>query len=137
MSSPLTEQSVRAHFAPLCASYDVATFFQRWSPTVDCRIMGSHGLSGHYHTLADFRAQFGRMAPRMQGPITLQLNNLIVSGQQAVVELLANCTQKNGDPYPQTHCWVLRYDSNGIVEQASMYMDGNLITQTLQNNPGP
>ena len=77
---------------------------------VDCRVMGSHGLSGHYHTLGDFQAQFARMAPRMQGPISLDLVSLILSGRLAVVELLAHCLQKNGDPYPQTHCWVLRYN---------------------------
>ena len=137
MSSPLDEQYVRDHFRPLCASYDVRTFFQRWSPTVDCRVMGSHALSGHYHTLTDFQARFARMSPRMEGPITLDLTSLIVSGHQAVVELLAHCTQKNGDPYPQTHCWILRYNVEGIVDQARLYMDGVLIDQTIKNNPGP
>ena len=139
MSAPVTvdEQYVRDHLAPLCASYDVRTFFQLWSPDVDCRVMGSHQLSGHYRTLADYRKQFGRMAPRMQGAITMELTGLIVSGRQAVVELLASCKQANGDPYPQTHCWVLTYDESGMVEQARCYMDGVLIDQTIANNPGP
>ena len=128
---------VRDHVAPLCASYDVRAFFERWSPTVDCRIMGTHSLSGHYHTLSDFRAQFARMAPRMQPGISMELTGLTVSGRTAVVELLAKCTQMNGDPYPQTHCWVLRYDEAGLVGQARMYMDGVLIDQTIRNNPGP
>ena len=91
--------------------------------------MGSHPLSGHYHTLDDFRKQFGRMAPRMEGPITMELTGLVVSGRQAVVELLASCMQKNGQPYPQTHCWLLWYDDAGMVERARMYMDGVLIEQ--------
>lgn len=137
MSVSVDEQYVRDHLAPLCASYDVRTFFARWSPTVDCRVMGTHSLSGHYLTLADFRTQFGRMAPRMQGPISMELTGLTVSGRRAVVELSANCTQANGDPYPQTHCWVLMYDDGGVVEQARLYMDGVLIDRTIKNNAGP
>lgn len=137
MSVTVDEQYVRDHLAPLCASYDVRAFFARWSPDVHCRIMGTHGLSGDYRSLDAFRQQFARMAPRMDGPITLDLSSVLVSGREAVVEMLAHCRQKNGEPYPQTHCWVMRYDDQGIVVEARMYMDGVLIDQTIANNPGP
>ena len=137
MPVTVDEKYVRDHFQALGDSrWD--DFFAHVSPTVDWTVMGSHALSARYTTVDHFKkATLARLNPRLQAPLALRLTNLIVSGQQAAVELSASGVQKTGKPFENKYCWVVQYDEQGVITTARAYLDGELINQTIGENPGP
>jgi len=136
MAVSIDEQYVRQHFELLSGHAD--DFFARVSPTVDWTVMGSHALSGHYTSLQHFReSTFARLNPRMQSPLALKVSQVIVSGQQAAVELSADGKQKNGSPFDNKYCWIVGYNEKGIVEAVRAYLDGILVNQAINENEGP
>ena len=140
MSVDITEQYVRDHFHLFCA-HDAPAFFQRVSPQVRWRVMGSMAISGDYHSLDEFQTKaFSRVAARLEGHMTLTLTGCLVSGREAAVEMevdVDSVRQKNGQPLPNTLAWVVKYDDSGVIDSIRMYMDGVLMQQLLDDNPGP
>ena len=137
MPVTVDEQYVREHFK-LLAEANYAAFFERVSPAVQWTVMGSHALSGHYRSPADFHAATSaRLNPRMQSPLALVLTSAIVSGQQAAVELSADGQQKNGRPFNNKYCWVVLYDREGVIQTVRAYLDGVLVNEAINENPGP
>ena len=139
MSVTINEQYVRDHFRLFC-EHNGPAFFKRVSPMVHWHVMGSiPTLSAEYRSLNEFQTKaFNRVGARLDGRMTLTLTNCIVSGQQAVIEMAVDadsCKQKNGQPLPNTHCWVVHYDDSGVIDRIRMYMDGVLMAQLMTNNP--
>ena len=132
---PIDEQYVRHHFHPFCTEYDTAAFFKGFSPSVDCRIMGSHIEAAHHRSLEEWQTQPYRARPRLSGRVWFDVTSVIVSGRQAVVELQQHATLLNGKPFNNTHCWVLRYNDAGLVDSVRLYMDGALINESVKENP--
>ena len=140
MSVAITEQYVHDHFH-LFAQHNSPAFFQRVSPTVHWQVMGSMAISGDYHSLEEFKAKaFSRVVARLDGRMAFNITRVIVSGREAAVEMPVDTDsvrQKNGQPLPNVHLWLVKYDDAGVIVDVRMYMDGVLMQQLLDNNPGP
>jgi ketosteroid isomerase-like protein len=58
------------------------------------------------------------------GPLHLVVQNIIIEGNQAAVELKAvNTKTKSGDPFPNEYTWVLGFSDNGKIATVRAYMD--------------
>ena len=140
MSVTIDESYVREHFSFFC-KHEPAAFFSRVSPNVHWHVMGSIAVSGDYHSLGEFQAKaFNRVGARLDGRMTLALTSCFVSGRQAAVEMTVDVDsvkQKNGKPFPNTHCWIVQYDDSGVIDSIRMYLDGVLMEQLITTNPGP
>ena len=137
-AAPLTEQYVREHFQLFC-KHDYAAYFKRVSPSVQWKLMGTADISGDYHSLDEFNRAFNRVRARLDGNMTLTLVSCLVSGQEAAVQMVSDVgtvKQKNGKPFSNTHCWVVRYDDSGVIDRCSMYLDTLITQQLLDGNPG-
>ncbi len=112
-------------------------FFAHVADDVDWTVMGTHPLAGHYGSRDEFfTATFGRLNPRLQEGVVLTLRNLLIDGDQAVVELDALSTQNNGRPFANQYCWVCQFEGDQIV-RVRAYLDSALVRETIEDNEGP
>ncbi|MEI6623226.1 MAG: nuclear transport factor 2 family protein [Actinomycetes bacterium] len=132
----LEKEYVRTLFANLAQGRQ-AEFFAYVADDVDWTVMGTHPLAGHYTSREDFvTATFGRLNPRLKEGVVLVVRNVLVDGDQAVVELDALSTQNNGRPFANQYCWVCRFDGDQIVEVRA-FLDSALVRETIEGNDGP
>ena len=130
---------VTQHFSILATPH-TDDFWAKVSPDVDWTVMGSHALSGHYTSLASFQqSTFSRLSARMADGIALHLVQVIVdpTTKAACVELRSESTQKSGKPFNNRYAWVVRYNDDGVIDQVRAYLDGHLVNQAIEENPGP
>ena len=69
----------------------------------------------------------------LSSTLATEVRNVIVSGENAVIELIATATQKNGEPYRQEMCWVCRYEGDQIAE-LRYYADTATTERLLREN---
>ena len=130
----LTEDFVRTIFTSL-EQGDGEGFFEHVSDDVDWTVMGTHPLAGRYRSKAAFRdATFARLAKILPGGAQLHLEHLIVSGDQAVVELRSDATARNGLRFDNRYCWVMRFQEEVVVEVRA-YLDSALVARAIEENP--
>ena len=117
------------------ASGDAPTFFNNVADNVSWRVTGTDNpLSGDYHSKAEFvPATFQRLSKLMEGPMKMEVVNVMVDGDMAAVELKANATAKNGTPFANEYCWVCRFEGQKIV-QVRAYLDSALVKRLLEEN---
>lgn len=127
----ITHTSVRALFEHLAAG-EQAEFFAHVADDVDWTVMGTHPLAGHYRSKAEFTAAtFARLNPLMQnGSIDLEVVEVHVDGDHAVVELRATSTLRSGAPFDNRYCWVCTFAGDTIVAVRA-YLDSALVAATL------
>ncbi len=131
---PLTEDFVRTIFTSLERG-DGNGFFEHVSDDVDWTVMGTHPLAGRYRSKAAFRdATFARLAKILPGGAQLHLEHLIVSGDQAIVELRSDATARNGLKFDNRYCWVMRFQDQVVVEVRA-YLDSALVARAIEENP--
>jgi hypothetical protein len=76
---------------------DGASFFSHVDDKVDWIVEGTHPLAGHYHSKAAFiEGTFAKLSKVLPKGAQLHVENLLVSGDDAVVELHSLATAKNG-----------------------------------------
>ena len=63
-------------------------------------------------------------------PITAKVQNVLVSGDWATVELRGRGVTKGGLEYDHEVCWIVRYEEAVIVE-ARVYMDSALLEKII------
>ncbi len=130
----ITPERVREIFKGL-EKGDGAAFFENVAEDMDWTVMGSHPLAGHYHSKKDFIAgtfaKLGRVLP--QGA-QLQVEHLIVKGNQAAVELHSLATAKNGMRFDNRYCWIV-YFQNGLIVRVRAYLDSAMVARLFQENP--
>lgn len=44
------------------------------------------------------------------------------------------CSVLSGTPYPQTYCWLLRFNEQGIIVQVRVYADTQLFQTLVDKN---
>ncbi|KAF4548399.1 Hypothetical protein D9617_28g065050 [Elsinoe fawcettii] len=150
-----TEAEVRAIFAPIERG-DMPSFFENIRPDVDWTVKGEdlpqkHGdatitanlcegtfckISGHYQSLQEFHTGTKALSSTWASPLKLVVQNVIASGNQAAVELKAVDTScKNGLPFTNEYSWVLQFDQNNKIKVVRAYMDTDLVTRAIEQNP--
>ena len=123
-------QIIRAIWDEL-ARGNMAPLREALAEDVTWTMMGTTRWSGTYRgrraVLDDlFRPLFERFADRY----TNTAHRLIAEDDLVVVECRGRVTTKEGAPYHNTYCWIVRLDAGRIVE-ITEYMDTALVAAVL------
>jgi len=130
----LTDATVRRIFEGL-EQGDAAAFFSHVAEDVDWTVMGTHPLGGRYRTKEAFRAAtFARLAKALPSGAQLRVEHVIVSGDEAVVELRSDAVAKNGMRFDNRYCWVAQFSGERIV-RVRAYLDSALVARLFAENP--
>jgi ketosteroid isomerase-like protein len=112
-----------------------AAFFEHVAADVDWIVMGTHPLAGHYTSKADFIAgTFAKLGKVLPTGTQLHVDNLIVDGDVAIVELHSEATAKNGFRFDNHYCWVCYFKDNTIV-RVRAYLDSVMVARLFEQNP--
>src|SRR5271170_7563218 len=130
----ITHERVREIFEGL-ESGDGSAFFQHVAENVDWTVMGTHPLAGHYLSKEAFIAgTFAKLALVLPQGAELHTENVIVQGDQAVVELHSLATAKNGMRFDNRYCWVV-YFRDELIVRVRAYLDSAMVTRLFEQNP--
>jgi hypothetical protein len=133
-SRAVTPELVRGVFKGL-ENGDGAAFFEHVADDVDWIVMGTHPLAGHYRSKEAFIAgTFDKLARVLPQGAQLQVENLIVKDDQAVVELHSLATAKNGMRFDNRYCWVV-YFRNSLIVRIRAYLDSAMVARLFEENP--
>lgn len=106
----------------------------RRSDAVDWTVEGTHPPAGRYRSKSESRARtFARLAPLMRGPLTLRVEQILIDGDRAAVELRSAAIARNGKRFDNRYCWILRVAGGKIVEVRA-YLDSALVRQVIDEN---
>ncbi len=126
----ITSETVHSIFAKL-ASDTPEEFFQHVADEVSWTVLGTHPLAGHYTSKHDFQqATFTRLGRLFDDTLKLVTRQVLVEGDQAVVELFARATAKSGVQFNNDYCWVCRFGGEQIVEVRA-YLDSALVAEVI------
>ncbi|KAL5610553.1 hypothetical protein FOBRF1_006670 [Fusarium oxysporum] len=116
---------------------DMASFWPHVEPNVDWTVKGAHcKIAGHYKSIEEFQQGTRALSSTWAGPLHLVVQNIIIEGNQAAVELKAVDTKiKSGDPFPNEYTWVLGFNDNSKIATVRAYMDTDLVTRVIEKNP--
>lgn len=114
---------------------DSAKFFEHVADDVDWTVMGTHPLAGQYQSKDEFvKATFDRLNPLMvEGVAVLKVNHILISGDEAAVEMTSLSTARNGRPFDNIYCWVVRFHGATIVEVRT-YVDSVVVQRLIDEN---
>ena len=130
----ITAESVREIFKGL-ENGDGAAFFERVADDVDWTVMGTHPLAGHYPSKKAFvEGTFAKLSQVLPNGAQLHVEDLIVKGDEAVVELHSLATAKNGMRFDNRYCWVVYFRNNMIV-RVRAYLDSAMVARLFDENP--
>jgi ketosteroid isomerase-like protein len=130
----ITHESVRELFKGL-ENGDGSAFFQHVADNVDWTVMGTHPLAGHYLSKKAFiEGTFAKLGKVLPNGAQLHTENVIVEGDQAVVELHSMATARNGMRFDNRYCWVV-YFQDGLVVRVRAYLDSTMVARLFEENP--
>jgi ketosteroid isomerase-like protein len=114
---------------------DGATFFTHVDDKVDWIVEGTHPLAGHYRSKAAFiEGTFAKLSKVLPKGAQLHVENLLVRGDAAVVELRSLATAKNGMRFDNRYCWIVYFENNVIV-RVRAYLDSAMVARLFEENP--
>jgi ketosteroid isomerase-like protein len=103
----VTAEYVREIFGGL-EEGDGASFFGHVDDKVDWIVEGTHPLAGHYRSKAAFiEGTFAKLSKVLPRGAQLHVENVLLSGDAAVVELHSLATAKNGLRFDNRYCWIV------------------------------
>ena len=130
----ITHESVRDIFKGL-ENGDGSAFFQHVADNVDWTVMGTHPLAGHYFSKKAFiEGTFAKLGQVLPNGAQLHTENVIVEGDQAVVELHSLATARNGMRFDNRYCWVV-YFQDGLIVRVRAYLDSTMVARLFEENP--
>src|ERR1700726_760808 len=116
-------------------SGDGAAFFDHVADNVDWIVEGAHPLAGHYLSKKAFiEGTFAKLGLVLPQGAQLQMENLIVKDDQAVIELHSLAAAKNGMRFDNRYCWVVYFRDNVIVPVRA-YLDSAMVARLFEENP--
>ena len=114
---------------------DGAAFFDHVADDVDWTVMGTHPLAGHYKSRAEFTAAtFAKLGKVLPGGAQLNVNDVFIAGDVAIVELHSKATAKNGFRFDNHYCWVCYFRNNKII-RVRAYLDSAMVARLFAENP--
>jgi ketosteroid isomerase-like protein len=72
----------------------------------------------------------------LSGGVHLEVENVFVDGDTAIVELYSTSTTTEGAPFANRYCWVCRLDGETIATVRA-YLDSTMVTYTMLRNETP
>src|SRR5689334_12964639 len=125
---------VRKIFAGL-ENGDGAGFFAHVADGVDWTVMGTHPLAGHYRSKADFVAgTFAKLGHVLPHGAQLHVDELVVAGDIAIVELHSEATATNGFRFDNHYCWIC-YFKDDVIVRVRAYLDSVMVARLFEENP--
>jgi uncharacterized protein len=114
---------------------DGAAFFEHVADDVDWTVMGTHPLAGHYKSRAEFTAAtFAKLGRVLPGGAQLNVNDVFIAGDVAIVELHSRATARNGFRFDNHYCWVCYFRNNKII-RVRAYLDSAMVARLFAENP--
>ena len=130
----VTPERIREIFKSLENS-DAASFFEHVADDVDWTVMGTHPLAGHYDSKKAFlEGTFAKLDQVLPKGTQLNMEGLLVKGNEAVVELHSLATAKNGMRFDNRYCWVVYFQKDVIV-RVRAYLDSAMVARLFEQNP--
>src|ERR1700760_5056311 len=130
----ITSDRVRELFKGL-ENGDGSAFFQHVADNVDWTVMGTPPLAGHYLSKKAFiEGTFAKLGQVLPHGAQLHTENVVVEGDQAVVELHSLATAKNGMRFDNRYCWVVAFQ-DGLIVRVRAYLDSALVARLFEENP--
>jgi ketosteroid isomerase-like protein len=130
----ITLEYVREIFRGL-ENGDGASFFKHVAEDVDWTVMGTHPLAGHYRSKSDLvGSTFARLGKVLPQGAQLNVEHILVTENQAVVELRSFATAKNGMRFDNRYCWVCIF-KNRIIREVRAYLDSAMVARLFAENP--
>jgi ketosteroid isomerase-like protein len=109
-------------------------FFENVADDVSWTVMGTHPLAGEYKSKDEFLSNtYHRLDKVLKEGVILKVNNVIVQGDYAVVEMESLSTALNGKPFNNTYCWVVHFKEN-IIIRVRAYLDSALVQKLFDEN---
>ena len=104
------------------------------SENVNWTVMGTHPLVGTYKNKKEFITHtFGRLNKILNKEIVLKVNNILLTGNNAVVEMESLSSALNGKPFNNTYCWIVEFE-NEIIIRVRAYVDSALVQKVIDEN---
>jgi uncharacterized protein len=114
---------------------DGAAFFNHVDDQVDWIVEGTHPLAGHYRSKAAFiEGTFAKLGKVLPKGAQLHVENILISGDDAVVELHSLATAKNGLRFDNRYCWVLHFKDK-TIDVVRAYLDSAMVSRLFEENP--
>jgi ketosteroid isomerase-like protein len=130
---PVTTNQVETLFNYLNAGEN-DEFFEHVADDVQWTVMGTHPLAGTYKSKQGFLLHtFQRLNKILKEGVVLKVNNILVQGDTAVVEMESFSTAINGMPFNNTYCWVVKFENDVIIE-VHAYVDSALVQKVIDEN---
>ena len=109
-------------------------FFAKVSDNAVWEVLGTHPIAGKYFSTKDFlSATFARLDKCLKS-ISLQLKNVLVDLNYAVVELGSIGVANNNEPYNNSYCWIVEFNQDGFITSVRIYADSALVQRLIDNN---
>jgi ketosteroid isomerase-like protein len=109
-------------------------FFEHVDNEVQWTVMGTHPLAGTYKNKQNFLSHtFARLNKILKEGVVLKVNNIVVQGDTAVVEMESRSTALNGMPFNNTYCWVVKFE-NDVIIKVRAYVDSALVQKVIDEN---
>ncbi len=130
----ITPDRVREIFKGL-ENGDGSAFFAHVADDVDWTVMGTHPLAGHYRSKKDFIAgTFAKLGQVLLQGAQLHVEHLLVTDDQAVVELRSLATARNGMRFDNRYCWVIDFQ-DALIVRVRAYLDSAMVARLFEENP--
>jgi ketosteroid isomerase-like protein len=130
----ITEDYVQRIFKGL-EQGDGASFFEHVDDEVDWIVEGTHPLAGRYKSKSEFLAgTFAKLAKVLPHGAQLVVEHLLVTDDQAVVELHSLATAKNGFRFDNRYCWVVHFQGD-TIDRVRAYLDSAMVARLFEENP--
>lgn len=96
--------------------------------------MGTHPLAGAYESKEDFISHtFRRLNKVLKEGVILKVNNILLDGNTAAVEMESLSTANNGKPFNNTYCWIVQFENDAIVKVRA-YVESALVQRVIDEN---
>jgi ketosteroid isomerase-like protein len=133
MSTVENKQMVQEIFAEL-AQGNSRPLVESMAENFCWTVTGSNRWSGTYKGKeAVLNDLLGQLRSRIEGRIKTVAHRFIAEGDFVVVEARGNNTTKDGRPYNNSYCFVIRL-GDGKLQEMIEYMDTELVTSVLGNS---
>ena len=131
---PVTAEYVRQIFNGLEEGHG-SSFFDHVDDKVDWIVEGTHPLAGHYQSKITFtEGTFAKLSKVLPKGAQLHVENILISGDAAAVELRSLAIAKNGFRFDNRYCWIV-YFENDVIVRVRAYLDSAMVARLFEENP--
>ena len=120
------------------ASGDGPGFFSHVLDNVDWDIKGHSPMSRKYTNKQDFIDSTIKYLNDhvLAEKLKMKVVNVIGCDEngQAVVEMEADTTCRDGTKYDMRYCWVCQFNEEGKISKVRAYIDTELLTRAIERN---